>query len=352
MELYQQVLAWGDLGVPQKGTLVAHAGLANILCEQNELDAALDHVQSGISQLEQVGGPGAALWLYRILARVQLAKGNLMEALDGLDRVYQQGQDARIAFVMTQAAALRAQVLLAQGDLEAGMAWAANSGLNPEDPEASHPGLQEVEYIMLARVLNAEGRWQEALSLLQRLEQSAQDDERAGSVLTILVIQALVNQSAGNLAEALECLKSALAMAEPEGYVRIFVDKGDPMRSLLADFQLTIGQSGNINTDRGELRLLTYSERLMSAFYAPAPTRKPELNTLLEPLSERELEILQLIELGLSNKEIAEKLVIAVSTVKSHINSLYGKLGTQRRTQAIAIARELGILSDQTIPPN
>ena len=352
MELYQQVLAWGDLDVPQKGALLAHAGLANILCEQNELDAALAHVQSGISQLEQVGGPGAALWLYRILARVQLAKGNLMEALDGLDRVYQQGQDARIAFVMTQAAALRAQVLLAQGDIEAGIAWTANSGLNPEDPDASHPGLQEVEYIMLARVLNAEGRWQEALSLLQRLEQSAQVDERAGSVLTILVIQALVNQSAGNLAEALECLKSALSMAEPEGYVRIFVDEGDPMRALLADFQLTIRQSGNLNTDRDELRLLTYSERLMSAFYAPAPTRKPELNTLLEPLSERELEILQLIELGLSNKEIAKKLVIAVSTVKSHINSLYGKLGTQRRTQAIAIARELGILSNQTIPPN
>jgi LuxR family maltose regulon positive regulatory protein len=344
MELYLQVLAWGDNGIPQKGALVAHAGLANVLYEQDQLDAALAHVQSGLEQLDQVGGPGAALWLYRTHARVLQAKGNWTDALDALDRAYQSGQSAQVPFVMTQAAALRARVLLAQGDLEAAMVWAADSGLSLDDTQASHPGLREVEYLTLARVLAAQGRHAEALSLLDRLMQSVQAEKRAGSAIECLAIQALINKAQGNRQLALECLELALTLAEPESYVRLFVDEGEPMRVLLADLQSILKQKVSTTIDNSSPRLLTYTEKLLSTFSSPNQVTKIEIGTMLEPLSEREKEILSLISMGLTNQEIAHTLVIAVSTVKSHINSLYAKLGTQRRTQAIVVARELGLL--------
>jgi LuxR family maltose regulon positive regulatory protein len=346
METYLQVLAWGDNGIPQKGALVAHAGLANVLYELDRLDAALDHVQSGLEQLEQVGGPGAALWIYRTLARVLQAKGKWADALDALDRAYQSGESAQIPFVMAQAAALRARVLLAQGDLEAATAWAADSGLNPDDAEASHPGLREAEYLALARVHAAQDRHAESLYLLDRLMQSAQAESRDGSVIEILAIQALINQAQGNRQLALDRLERALTLAEPEGYVRVFVDEGEPMALLLADLQSILNRTVSTSVDDASLRLLAYTDKLLPAFSQSHQAISTQPGTAIEALSERELDILRLISLGLTNQEIAAALVIAVSTVKSHINNLYSKLGTQRRTQAIAIARERGLLSE------
>jgi LuxR family maltose regulon positive regulatory protein len=346
MEMYSQVLAWSNHNIPQKGVLVSYAGLANILCEQDLLDAALTHVQSGIEQLEQVGGPGAALWLYRTLARVQQAKGNWPAVLDALDRAYQSGQSAQIPFVMTQAAALRARVLLAKGDLDAAAVWAAASGLNPEDPEASHAGLRELEYLTLARVLGVQSKHAEALSLLERLLKAAEAEERFGSAIEILNMQSLIFQKQVNMANAQECLEQALILAEPEGYVRTFVDEGESMRLLLADFYSRLKQRMSISVDKVSLRLMAYTEKLLAAYSQPAHSAKSKVENTFETLSERELDILRLIATGRSNQEIAELLMIAVSTVKSHINSLYSKIGTKRRTQAILIARELGLVPE------
>ena len=346
MKMYRQVLAWSDRGIPQKGALIAHAGLANILYEQDRLDSALAHLQSGIEQLEQVGGPGAALWLYRTLARVQQAMGNWTDALDALDWAYKSGQIANIPFVMAQAASLRARILLAQGDLEAASAWAADSGLDPEAPEASHSGLREMEYLMFARVLSAQGLHLKALALLERLLEPSLAEERRGSAIEILVLQGLILQTQGNATRAQECLERALTLAEPEGYIRVFVDEGEPMHLLLLDYQEIIKKKIGEGMENESLRLLTYTGKLLAAFSQPTRVIAKETGDMLEPLSERELEILRFISMGLSNQEIAEILVIAVSTVKSHINHLYGKLGTQKRTQAIAIARDLGLLSE------
>jgi LuxR family maltose regulon positive regulatory protein len=118
------------------------------------------------------------------------------------------------------------------------------------------------------------------------------------------------------------------------------------MRLLLAKLQSTLRQKAAAKIDPSSNKLLTYTDKLLAAFSQPAPVEKPKPATMPEPLSERELEILQLIASGSSNQEIAEILVIALSTVKSHINNLYGKLGTNRRTQAIALARDLGLLSE------
>jgi LuxR family maltose regulon positive regulatory protein len=343
-EMYQQVLAWADSGIPQKGALVAHAGLANVLSEQNQLDSALAQVQSGIEQLEQVGGPGATLWLYRTLARVLQAQGNWRGALEAVDLAYLSGQSAQISFVMAQAAASRARLLLAQGDLEAASAWAADSGLDLNDPEASHPGLREIEYLTFARVLAAQGRQAEALSLLDQLFMSAELEERAGSAIQILALQSNILQIQGEATGALECLERALTLAEPEGYIRSFVDEGEPVRTLLFECQAKINRKIGEGDGGQSLRLLAYTDQLLAAFPPSGEARKPGNETLPEPLSGRELDILSLIAAGQSNQEIAESLTIAVSTVKTHINHLYGKLGANRRTQAITMARDLGLL--------
>jgi LuxR family maltose regulon positive regulatory protein len=344
IEMYRQVLAWAGHGIPQKGVLLAHAGLANVLCEQDQLDAALAHVQSGIEQLEQVGGPGAALWLYRTLARVQQAKGNWTDALDALDRAYQSGQSAQMPFVTAQAGALRATLQLAQGDLGAAALWVANSGLSPDDKNANHPGVREVEYLSFARVLNAHGRDAEAMSLLERLLDSAQTEERGGNAIGILVLQCLVIQAQGDTARALEHLERALNIAEPEGYIRTFVDEGEPMRLLLLDYQSMIKMKISDGVDSQSLHLLTYTDKLLAAFSPSAPVEKQKHETILEPISEREMDILRLIATGRTNQEIAVILVLAQSTVKWYINNLYSKLGAKSRTHALALAREFELI--------
>jgi LuxR family maltose regulon positive regulatory protein len=166
------------------------------------------------------------------------------------------------------------------------------------------------------------------------------------SLMKIFILKALTYHRQGNSGQAFDCLERALTLAEPEGYVRIFVDEGEPMRLLLLEYQLIIKKKMGDQVDNDSLHLLTYTDKLLEGFSPIAPAKKAKTETLLEPLSERELEILRLLAVGHSNQEIAEILVIAVSTVKSHINHLYGKLGTHRRIQAIATARDLGLLSE------
>ena len=345
-EMYQQVLVWADHGIPQRGAIMAHSGLANILCEYNQLDAAITHLQLGSEQLQEVGGVWVALELFRSQARVHFAQGNWTKALNALNLANQNGQKAQVDLVAKQAAALQAQMELVCGNLRAGKVWAESSGLSSNDQEASHPGLREVEYISYARILDAQGRRTEALSILERLLQSAQTEERNGNAITILTIQALVYQAQANTSRALECLERALTLAEPEGFVRTFVDEGEPMRLLLLDYQSIIKKQLSDGVDSESLRLLAYTDKLLAAFSQTVSDQKPGHETMVESLSERELDILRLIATGRSNQEIADILVIAMSTVKSHINSIYGKLSTNRRTQAVVIARDAGLLSE------
>ncbi|MGD2050461.1 MAG: LuxR C-terminal-related transcriptional regulator [Chloroflexota bacterium] len=344
LEMYQQVLAWADHGLPQKGALMAHGGLAHILCERNQLDAALAHIQLGVEQLEQVGGAWAALVLYRALARVRQAQGNWPDALEALNRAYQIGQNTQVSIGITLAAALRAHLKLAQGDLEAAEAWVATSGLSPEDLEASHPGLREEEYLTLARVLNAQGRQAEALSLLDRMLKQAEAEKRIGSVIIILILQGLIVQTQGHTARALTNLERALTLAEPEGYIRIFVDEGEPLRALLYDFRsLLVTQLSTMPRDRSH-QLLAYTNRVLAAFQPPDILVTPRPETYFEPLSQREMEVLHLIAAGASNREIANALVVAVPTVKKHVSNIMSKLNATSRTQAVAEARHLGFL--------
>jgi LuxR family maltose regulon positive regulatory protein len=169
------------------------------------------------------------------------------------------------------------------------------------------------------------------VALLSRLLEAAEAGKRAGSLIHILPLLALAFQAQGDVDRALSALSRVLILAEPEGYVRTFVDEGEPMARLLRQ-----ALSRGIAPD--------YVARLLAAFEQEVEPAPPGMASLVEPLTERELDVLRLVVAGLSNPEIADELVIAVSTVKTHINHIFGKLGVDSRTRAVAKAQELALL--------
>ena len=236
-------------------------------------------------------------------------------------------------------AALRAQLELAQGDLASAIHWADASGLSAHDDDLNYP--REREYLTFTRVRIAQGLedptgpyLHDALCLLDRLLADAEAKARMSSVLEMLMLRALALRAQGKRAEALSVLQRTLRQAAPEGYVRLFVDEGTPMRLLLQEAQA-----------RGIVP--EYVARLLTAFGASvssAPAPLPNPGSLVEPLTEREREVLHLLLEGASNQEIARRLVLSINTVKRHVYNICGKLGVQSRTQAIVKARALNLL--------
>ena len=185
---------------------------------------------------------------------------------------------------------------------------------------------------MLLRLRLAQGDHAAALALADRLLQPAKVANRTGDVIERLVLQALIFQAQKEMDCALTSLKRALTLAQREGYVRVFLDEGEPMAKLL--YQAKARQMG-----------AGYATELLSAIGAATGNEQPAAQLLIEPLSPRELEVLALIEIGHSNQAIAARLVISLSTVKRHISNIYAKLGADSRTQAVARAKELHLLS-------
>ncbi len=313
-------------------------GLGELCYEWNDLDAAKRLLRQG---REVLGGSltlagDAIAQGYATLARLQQARNNNSSALAIVEAFAQlafarQFAPAQLAFVQ----AVRAQLELMGGNLAAAVRWAEASGLSASD-DLAYP--REREYLTFARVRIAQGREEpvgpflsEALRLLERRRSDAEEKARTGSVLEILVLQALAFSALGKEAAALPVLERALTLAEPEGYIRLFVDEGEPMVALLCQ-AYTHGIAP------------AYVATLLSAAGAPKLPAPPPAGSLLEPLTERELEVLRLLVAGLSNHAIARELVITVGTVKSHVNHIYGKLGVQSCSQAIARAHTLHLL--------
>jgi LuxR family maltose regulon positive regulatory protein len=249
-----------------------------------------------------------------------------------LDRAWRVIQKNQLKQVMIPAAALRARMLLQMGDVETAKQWAATVEVPASDP--LNPAL-EYDYITVARVCLAQGRIADARQLLARLRPPAEAAGRVARAIEILALQAVAAWAQQGSGEAMAALERALALGEPEGFVRSFVDEGEPMRAML---------------ERVPGERQAYARRLLAAF-EPAPAAHPAAQPapapgapLLEPLRDRELEVLRLIAEGYSNQEISGRLVVGVSTVKTHINHLFQKLGVSSRTQAIARGRELGLL--------
>jgi len=225
--------------------------------------------------------------------------------------------------------ALKARIWARQGRVAEASEWARERGLSVDD-DLSY--LHEFEHITLARVFIARderegvaGAVHDAARLLERLLHAAQEGGRIGSAIEILALQALAHQVLGDTSSALGPLERALSLAEPEGYVRVFVDEGSPMARLLQE-----AASRGVASDS--------ARRLLAAF----PSARPGAARAL--LSDRETEVLRMIAAGLTNREIAARLHLSLYTVKAHARSIYDKLDAHSRTQAAARARELGIL--------
>jgi LuxR family maltose regulon positive regulatory protein len=200
--------------------------------------------------------------------------------------------------------------------------------------------VREIEQIARARLLVARGEHDEALEMLARMREAAEATGKTGNAIEILALEALTLRAQGEKERAVSTLARALALAEPEGYVRTFADEGPPMAALLSEV-LEAQQRGRLAPDVPAyyLRKLSVAlERDASSAAAPADAE------LREPLSERELEVLTLLAAVKSNRQIARELFVALSTVKTHVKNVYGKLNVRNRTQAASRARELGLL--------
>ena len=320
-----------------------YLGLGDLLRERNDLEAAEQHLAQGLAVVKEIltADPPTVIRGYTALARLQQARGNASEALATLDGLADLAAQRHFpAHLLTQVAAVRAQLELAQGNLAAAIDWADVSGLSLNDEELPYP--HESEYLALTRVRIAEARQdpaapflQDILHLLDKLLVDAEAKARRGSVLEILVLRALALETQGNRTNALATLERALRLAEPEGYIRLFVDEGTPMLALLRQAHIRSRVPGYVATLLAAFGEQNLKDSLLTSA-RPAP--------LVEPLTQREREVLHLLLEGASNREIARRLVVSVNTVKRHVYNLCGKLGVQSRAQAIARARTLNLL--------
>ncbi len=317
---------------PLRGTADMYVGMSGLHRERNDLHTATQHLLRSKELGEHTGLPQNRYRWCVAMARIRQAQGDLNSALDLL-------HEAECLYVgdfspnVRPIAASVSRVWVAQGNVGEALDWVRERGLSVSD-EPSY--LREFEHITLARVLlarstsnRADRSIHEAVGLLERLLQAAEEGERTESVIEILVLQALANLLQGDIPAALVPLQQALTLAEPEGYVRMFVDEGPPM-ALLLEAAAKHGIAPN------------YVRHLLTAF-GSAEDRTPVKQGLIEPLSERELEVLRLLATGLNGPEIARELVVSLNTMRTHTKNIYSKLGVNDRRAAVRRAKELDL---------
>jgi LuxR family maltose regulon positive regulatory protein len=319
-----------------------HVEIARVLYELNELDLASQHLMEGIKLCQRLADGRAEKIGHCLLARVQIAQGNFANVVDSIQKAEQADPSPETSFDLRGGEYPNIRLWLKEKKLKEVDAWIKESGVNVNN--VSH-FKTKLTYTMHARALIALGRehpdgtyLNDALDLMDELLEMAENNGWGSKVIEILALQALALKGGdGDTAQAMTTLERALMLAEPEGYVRSFVDEGSPMASLLYK-----ALSRGVAPD--------YVRRLLAAFPVDEPEQNDSLQTqatkseLVEPLSEREIEVLQLIAEGLTNQEIASRLYLSLNTVKVHTRNIYGKLGVNNRTQAVARARSLGIL--------
>jgi LuxR family maltose regulon positive regulatory protein len=268
------------------------------------------------------------LWGWYILARVHLARGEV----DEMRQLTHKGRQfaARLDIYGGKVdwfVALEAQASLQEGDLAAVARWAEERGFSIADTPHHW---DELPYFTYVRFLLAQGRLEDAHRLLVTMGRSAQQAQRCRKLITIRLQQALVHQALGDRKQALDCIEQALRLAAPEGYLRAFLDEGGAVLALLPQLR-------HVAPDFVDQVLID------AGIAGPEPPLSGEL-PLVEPLSDRELEILRLIAAGRSNPEIADLLYLSPNTVKWHIKNLYGKLQVGSRIEAVARGQEIGLL--------
>ena len=334
MRTYEQALQRASQpgGAVLRGTADMYVGMSEVHRERDDLPAATQQLLRSQELGEHTGLPQNRYRWRVAMARIREAEGDLGGALDLLneaERLYVGDFFPNVRPVP----ALRARVRVARGEWGEALGWAREQGLSVDD-DLSY--LREFEHITLARVLlaryqdeRAEASLHEATRLLERLLRAAEEGARTGSVLEILVLQALARQARGDIPAALAVLQRALTLAEPEGYVRIFVDEGPPMASLL-----------RAAAKQGIAR--NYVRRLLAAV-SKTEHDSPIKQALIDPLSERELDVLRLLGTDLGGPDIARELMVSLNTVRTHTKNIYAKLAVTNRRAAVRRAAELGL---------
>jgi LuxR family maltose regulon positive regulatory protein len=327
---------WGG-GEPLPATAYAYVCMAYVLYQWNEVNEAIGYITRGIElgkQGVQMTLSGMVLPDLALLSQLVSQAAEVSEALNEMRGIVSASNN--IMMVTRIADAWRAQLSLATGNIEEADLWAASAKGTNVELQAVPEFVHEFEYLTLVRLHIAKGQLDGLPEILERLRRKADKQGRMGTVIEILILQSIVFWKRRELDHALGRLERALALAEPEGYVRVFMDEGRPMLDLLSQA-----------ADRG-IRP-NYVARLLAL--CGASSRKAGLAavgttqmTPLEPLTERELEVLQLLAAGKSNKQIAEELVVVTGTVKCHLLNIYSKLHVHSRTQALACSRELNLV--------
>jgi ATP/maltotriose-dependent transcriptional regulator MalT len=349
---YRQALETAGENSESGLTGPAHVGLAQVLYERNELTAALDHATMGVTLGQQITFTASIATGLAVVARIRHALGDPAGAREAMGEAARAGLSPQVTTLLNPVPAQQARLLLAQGDVRAAAQWTQAAGLSPDD-QPDYP--REPAYLVLARVLLAHNDHGPALTLLQRLLGAAVSQGRTGSIIEIQALRALALAARGEHASALDALAEAVTLAGRHGYVRVLADEGAPMHALLV--QLSAARPGQQPAARGIdsgylaalLRACSPAGAAVAGRRAAAAPQglvpgRPGGPGLVEPLTDRELEVLRLIAAGRSNQRIARELVVALDTVKKHVTHVLGKLGAANRTEAAARARELGLI--------
>ena len=334
MHTYERALqgAAEQDGPVLRGTADMYVGMSEVYLERADVQAATQQLLTSQELGEHTGLPQNRYRWRAAMARVRQAEGDLGGALDLLseaERWYVGDFFPNVRPV----AAVKARAWIAQGTLGEALGWAREQGLSADD-DLSY--LREFEHITLARILlarsaeeRAEHSVREVTRLLERLLLAAEEGGRTGRVIEILVLQALAHQLRRDIPAASGALARALTLAEPEGYVRVFIDEGPPLAALL-----------RAAAKQGTTR--AYARRLLATMSGPRPGR-PVAQALIDPLSERELDVLRLLGTELDGPAIARELMVSLSTVRTHTKNIYAKLAVTNRRAAVRRAAELGL---------
>ena len=331
------------VGLPHAMVCWAYIFHANVLRQWNRLDEALDLILQAVQLSEQTETIVALYLGYTVLMRVHLAR----QEMDAARLAFQQAEESlaktyspyrRDAYLIVD----WVQFWLVSGELDRATRWAQELA---QQASMHSPFVREREDVARTQLLLAQKKPAEALSLLEPLQVGAQKQERWSHVIEMKVLQSLAYQMLDREHEALTALSEAIRLAEPEGNIRSFADEGAQMATLLLKLREQERRKGP--TPYLDTVLAAFlQDGMLPEYQPPRAGQRKTAQPLLDPLSERELEVLHLIAQGDSNQEIAETLVLAIDTVKRHVSNIFSKLGVHTRVQAVARARSLGLLSD------
>lgn len=335
-----------DLATDKRGRRLPVAGkallgLGEIAREWNQLESAEGYLKEGIELFRLFGELGSVL-SYVALARIKEVQGDLEGAQDIVDLARQLAVQFDASTMDDELVdAYQAQLWIAKGKNEQVLRWVEGKQLEKlvaqKVGESRFDPMWEFHSQTLARVYISQGRYDDALRVIEPMLNMAKASQRMRSVLKMLAMQAVIVKSMGDTQNALQILEQALNLAKEEGFVRTFLDEGEPMVQLLYE----AAAKGVVPEYTGQLLAAYTSPETSSVSFKSETKGQIEL---VEPLSDREVEVLELIAEGFSNQEIATRLHISLSTVKGHTSNIYGKLSVNKRTQAVARAKELGIL--------